>query len=153
MPGKGRGVDAGAGAPGPGGRSAGSGYLCRETGDGCETRGEAIWVLDEPLVYFSACLTKQIVIPKGFETDLSSVPRIPFVFWFWGGRSHMEGVLHDYLYRKDSKPVVSFSEANKVFLEAMESRGKPRRVRYPMYAGVVIGGKFSYHKRFVNTLL
>ena len=114
---------------------------------------EKVWVLTKRLIYRSPLLDRWILIPAGFETDLSSVPRIPFVFWFWGGRAHREGVLHDYLFRKDSDPVVSFSMANRVFLEAMKSRGKPMYVRYPMYSGVVVGGYWSYHKRKVGDSL
>ena len=116
-------------------------------------RDDEIWVVTKPLIYNSELLNCQIIVPVGFETDLSSVPRIPFVFWFWGGRAHREGVLHDYLYRSNSNPNVSFSKANRVFLEAMKSRGKPWNVRYPMYYGVCLGGFFSYHKRIVGAKL
>ena len=114
---------------------------------------DEIWIVTKPLIYNSFLLDKQIVIRPGFETDLSSVPRIPFVFWFWGSRAHREGVLHDYLYRSNSNPNVSFSKANRVFLEAMKSRGKPWNVRYPMYYGVCVGGFPSYHKRIVGAKL
>ena len=97
------------------------------------SRDDEIWVVTRPLIYNSELLGRQVTVQHGFETDLSSVPRIPFVFWFWGGRAHREGVLHDYLYRVDAYPKVSFSVANSVFLEAMKSRGKPWNVRYPMY--------------------
>ena len=117
------------------------------------SRDDEIWVVTKPLVYNSAILDCQVVIPPGFESDLSSVPRIPVVFWFWGGRAHREGIAHDFLYRRDSVPVVSFSTANLVFLEAMKSRGKPWNVRYPMFYGVTIGGYWSYHKRLVGDSL
>jgi hypothetical protein len=115
--------------------------------------GEGIWVLDEELLYYSVILKQRVGVPRGFETDLSSVPRLPFLYWFWGAKAHREGVLHDYFYRKDSLPVVKFSVANKLFLEAMVSRGKPFYVRHPMYAGVVVGGWPSYHKKLVNASL
>ena len=53
-------------------------------------RDDEIWVLTKSLSYYSKVLQRWIQIPPGFETDLSSVPRIPFVFWFWGGRAHRE---------------------------------------------------------------
>ena len=115
----------------------------------CHLKNDKIWVLNNPLFYYSDILQKIICIPKGFETDLSSVPRVPFVYWFWGGRTHREGVLHDYLYRKDSVPIVRFSTANQVFCEAMRSRKKSIFVRIPMYLGVVIGGWPCYHKKNV----
>jgi len=116
---------------------------------------ECIWVLDKPLLYWSQLLKDlyghpDIVIQKGFETDLASVPRMPILYWLWGGRAHYEGVLHDFLYRKNAVPSVKRSVADKVFLEAMKVRGKSRRVRWPMYFGVRIGGWTAYHKRLVG---
>jgi hypothetical protein len=106
---------------------------------------ECRWRLNSPLVYMSE-LVGRVEVPAGFETDLSSVPRLPLIYWLWGGRAHREGVLHDALYRLDSKPLVSFNTANKIFLEAMKSRGKPFWVRWPMYLGVCAGGRAFYHK-------
>jgi len=126
--------------------------------------GDKLWKLHEPLVYKSDILTKTvtdtagfkfdvpyvITVPVGFITDLASVPRVPIVYQFWGGRCHREAVIHDYLYRKDSDPVASFMTANRVFLEAAEARGKSIQVRYPMFWGVVLGGRCSYHRRLVK---
>jgi hypothetical protein len=106
--------------------------------------------LTQELVYDSDLLNCAVTIPVGFMTDFSSVPRVPIAYWFWGVRSHREAVLHDYLYRVDSVPVVSLSMANDVFFEAMEARGKSLLVRYPMFWGVVLGGYFSYHKHKVS---
>jgi len=116
-------------------------------------KGDNVWVLESPLLYYSSLLHRAIAVPEGFENDLASVPRLPFIFWFWGGRTHREAVIHDYLYRIDSKPVVSFWMANKIFLEAAKLRGKPRRVRWPMFIGITIGGYPSYHKRLVGDKL
>jgi hypothetical protein len=110
---------------------------------------DEVWVLDAPLVYQSD-LVGRVEVPKGFQTDLASVPRVPIVFWFYGGRAHREGVVHDYLYRIDSNPGVDKSIADKVFFEAMECRGKGIFVRWPMYWGVKFGGFGSYHKRMVE---
>lgn len=117
---------------------------------------ESIWVLDRtPLVYNSALLGCQIVVPAPileypFYTDLASVPRVPIVYELWGNKAHREAVLHDYLFRINSVPVVSFMTANRVFLEAMLSTGKPWRIAYPMFIGVCLGGYFSYHKKYVE---
>ena len=110
---------------------------------------ENVYVLTSPLIYYSKRLRRTVEIATGFETDLASVPRIPLVYSLWGGKAHREGVLHDYLYRDDLLFECTFSQANKVFLEAMKSREKPARVAYPMYWGVCVGGYPSYHKRSI----
>lgn len=112
--------------------------------------GDKLWQLHRNLIYQSDLLSRTFVVPKGFVTDLASVPRIPIAYQFWGGRCHREAVIHDYLYRKDSDPVTSFMMANRVFLEAAEARGKSIQVRYPMFWGVVLGGRCSYHRRLVK---
>jgi len=115
-------------------------------------RDNKIWVLDSSLAYESN-LVGRIEVPSRFETDFASVPRLPVIYLLWGDRAHREAVLHDYLYRMDSIPLVSFSTANKVFLEAMKIREKSWFVRWPMFLGVKFGGHSSYHKRKVSDSL
>ena len=107
---------------------------------------DSVWVLNDPLVYDSD-LIGHVEVPKGFNTDLASVPRVPIIFSLWGGRAHYEGVLHDALFRSDFMPGITFGTANKVFLEAMQVRGKPWWIRWPMYWGVCIGSMACWHKR------
>jgi len=113
---------------------------------------DTVRILDFPLIYESDILGL-INVPIGFETDFASVPRIPFIYAMWGGKAHREAVLHDYLYRKDSKPIATYRQANGVFYEAMEVRNKRKLIRYPMYWGVVLGGWTSYHKKSVEDKL
>jgi hypothetical protein len=120
------------------------------------SQNEDIWYMDQtPLVYNSALLGCQVVIPspiieRPFYTDLASVPRIPIIYEIWGNRAHREAVLHDYLFRKNSIPIVSFTTANRVFLEAMLSTGKPWRIAYPMFWGVMMLSYLSYHDKYVE---
>ncbi len=107
------------------------------------------WVIMNPLIYGSD-LIGPVTVPAGFETDLASVPRIPIIYSLWGNRAHREAVVHDYLFRIDSVPKVSFAMANKVFLEAMEVRGKSWYIRYPMYWAVCFGSKSFFHNHKVN---
>jgi hypothetical protein len=71
----------------------------------------------------------------------------------FGDRAHHESVIHDYLYRIDSVPCVGRKQADDVFLEAMEARGKGFFVRYSMYWGVRMGGWTAYHKKKLTDLL
>jgi len=116
------------------------------------SNSDEIWALDAPLVFMSD-IYGMVIAPRGFQSDLASVPRVPFVYSLWGAKAHREAIIHDYLYRIDSKPRVSFWIANKIFLEAMVAREKPLYVRQPMYWGVCIGGYWSYHKRAVDAVL
>jgi hypothetical protein len=121
----------------------------------CELKhgSENVWVLRSDLLYASKLLNAKITVPAGFETDFASVPRVPVIYWFWGGRSHRESVIHDYLFRIDAVPDVSFNAANDVFFEAMRSRDKSWYVRYPMFWGVSIGSRGCFKKRNVANSL
>lgn len=119
---------------------------------------DKLWILNKPLIFQSDILGK-ITAPAGFYTDFASVPRIPIFFLLYGGRAHYEGIIHDLLYRRDTADYiefkegidkrVSFSQANRVFFEAMKARHKSFAVTYGMTAGVYLGGWFSFHKRNV----
>ena len=109
---------------------------------------DTLWIILSPLIYESDMLGR-IEVPVGFLTDFASVPRIPIVYRLYGDRAHRESTLHDYLYRVDSLPSVTYSQANKAFLEAMKSRGKSPLICYGMYWGVVLGGWPHYHKKAV----
>lgn len=113
-----------------------------------EKNGRTIYKLDSPLIYVSV-KNGTITIPKEFETDLASVPRVPIAYMAWGDKAHREAVLHDFLYRIDANPDVTRAEADYLFKEAMISRGQPLRIYYPMWLGVRIGGGSSYHKMLV----
>lgn len=113
---------------------------------------DTIYILGAPLIYVSDILGA-IEVPENFYTDFASVPRLPITYARLGNKAHREAVLHDYLYRKDSRPVATYMQANRVFFEAMTVRKKPWDVRHFMYWGVVLGGWGSYHKKYVaNTL-
>lgn len=112
------------------------------------------FVILKDLVYQSDLLGATIRVPAGFVTDFASVPRVPVAYWLFGDRAHHESVVHDFLYQThEVKTTVSGvpgrfevtrGTADKVFLEAMRSRGKSKFVQYGMYWGVVMGGRSSY---------
>lgn len=65
---------------------------------------EAFWV-------YSVKLNCWILIPKGFVYDEESTP--------WRGENPIAGLIHDYLSRKDSKPLVTKWQAAMVYDEFM----------------------------------
>lgn len=99
------------------------------------------WVLCEPLIYSSDVLDRIVTVPRGFVTDLASVPRLPLVYWLCGGRANKPSVVHDFLY---GSGIVSREKADAVFLEAMEVVGVPAVYRRLMWAGVRAGGAGRY---------
>lgn len=61
----------------------------------------------------------EIIVPKGFQTDFASIPRI-----FWNiiapiGKHTLPSVLHDYLYEYGSSMAISRKKADKIFYDAM----------------------------------
>ena len=123
-----------------------------------ECGGKVVLQLDSALKW--QCDKYRIAIPQYFYTDLASVPRLPIIYTMWGDKAHREGVLHDYLYRKDclvydrltgeTRKGVTREFADDMFLEAMKSRKQPFYIRYPMWMGVRSGGMFAYHKMNVD---
>lgn len=71
--------------------------------------------IHEPFKFFSKILNCEIEIPPGFICDFESVP-------LFKASSKRGGVLHDYLCRKDSIPLVTKQEAASVYLEAQKAR-------------------------------
>lgn len=107
-----------------------------------------IWELLSPLVY------NDITVPAGFQTDLCSVPRHPaFVFGLVGAKLNRTGVLHDYACRKDSIPVFTFEQANRLFWESAqdcwpdETNDFERNI---MYDALMAFAKPHYHRWTVD---
>jgi len=103
------------------------------------------WVLKEPLIYQHPETEQQVVIPKGFVTDLASVPRA-----FWIALPPCEKytpatVLHDYLYWvQDSS--CDRECADKTLLLAMKEAGVGWTTRNSIYTGVRLGGESAWNK-------
>ena len=101
---------------------------------------DGLWKLDKELVYQSDILGT-ITVPEGFETDLASVPELPFVYLLAGGKASKEAVIHDYLYRTRTG---TRKQADDVFLEAMKATSQSWWRRSLMWAGVRLFGWTAY---------
>ena len=71
--------------------------------------------LSQSFVYRSMYLNQSLIIHEGFVFDYESVPLLK-------ATSKRGGLIHDYLCRTDSTPVVTKQEAATVYLEAQECR-------------------------------
>lgn len=108
-----------------------------------------IWTVMEEFSYDVGTLGsgETIRAPKGFNTDLASVPRILWSIFPTDSDYAQAAVLHDWLcFNKglverlyDSKQVC------KIFLESMLVLKTPKVTAYPMYLGVrLFGPHFKY---------
>ena len=101
------------------------------------------WSLQGPVVYRDGA-GREIVVPKGFITDLASVPRALWNLFPPFGSYTFAAVLHDWLYRTG---IVSRAVADATFLEAMESLGTGGFTRRVLYFAVRLFGGSSYHNK------
>jgi len=86
---------------------------------------------------------KYYTVPKGFITDLASVP-YPLNKWIKSDNSKYlkSAVMHDFFYvsQMDRK------KADDLFLLLMESENTPRRYKYSFYLAVRLFGWIRYKK-------
>lgn len=87
---------------------------------------------------------RAIVVPRGFITDLASIPRPLRGVLNVNGRSRRAGVLHDYLYC--SQPCTR-AEADAIFRRALAAEGINLVGRNTYYGGVRAAGWIYWHKR------
>lgn len=90
-----------------------------------------------PLIFYSAALDREIVVPAGFQYDGASVP-----WWIPEDGEIREAAekaaaVHDWLY---SNPILTRAEADGVFREALEADGVGWFVRNISWLGVRAGG-------------
>ena len=84
--------------------------------------------------------TLRITIPKGFKTDLASVPR---VLWSWippHGKYLRAAVVHDYFYLTQSIPR---KQADRIFKQLAKHWGVGWARANLMYAAVRVGGSYD----------
>ena len=99
--------------------------------------GAEFWTVDEPFVFDSPALGVTITVPRGFLTDLASVPRLPVIYLLTGATGDEPAVIHDFLYT--TKPCTR-AQADAVFYEAAIACGMPRWRAWLMWAGIRAGG-------------
>jgi Protein of unknown function (DUF1353) len=92
----------------------------------------------------SSLLSKKItvVIPRGFITDLDSVPRVPVLYEIYKGRTRIAALIHDFLYRMGCEK----SASDVTFLYCMGLEGVANHYRYPIYWAVKYFGFWRYRR-------
>lgn len=103
--------------------------------------GDQLWRLREEF-RVGVDLGATEIVPKGFITDLASVPRVPILYLLAGGRARKASVLHDYLYRTQAPKRYS----DLVFYAAMLEEGIERPLAWLMYQAVANFGSDAYKR-------
>lgn len=107
------------------------------------TNTKVKWKLKEQVVYTLEDTQEQILVPKGFSTDLASIPRTLWVFYAPFGKYSRAAVVHDYLYRTQTK---TRKESDKIFYKAMKDDGVATGIRHQVYLMVRLFGWFAWNK-------
>lgn len=84
-----------------------------------------------------------ILVPKGFDTDLASIPRIFWAIYPPFGRYMRAAIVHDYLYRKS---ILSETFCDRIFYELMKKDGVNLFTRFIFYSFVRTFGYRSKSK-------
>ena len=79
----------------------------------------------------------EITVPAGFETDFSSVPRIPLAYWLTGGKAKKAAVVHDWLYSLGAGSRIWCDDVYCALAKLGRISGWRRGL---MWAGVRLGG-------------
>ena len=92
----------------------------------------------------SKILNQFVFIPSGFIFDWESIPIIR-------GTNPVCGLIHDYLCRIDSIPVVTKKVAADVYMEAMKYRGAGFFKRWVKYCAVMVTPKYFHKFKVLET--
>ena len=99
------------------------------------------WVVESELAYLHE--GERISVPKGFITDLASIPKIFRNVLNVNGKSRKPAVLHDYLY---CSKIFERSVADYIFYKALVSEVMNAIIARTYWAGVRAGGWMYYNK-------
>lgn len=100
-------------------------------------RGDKCWEVRKEIRYLSAYTQRAYTVEVGFFFDGASVPRLPVIYAFFGGRAWLASLIHDYAYEHG---IGTKEEADTIFAEIMDMTGEPAWRRFWMYHGVRFGG-------------
>ncbi len=91
-----------------------------------------------------------IHVPKGFVTDLASVPRIFWAVFPPFGRYTPAAIVHDFLYSEYNNTGINRTLADKIFLFIMKELGVGYFKRQAMYRGVRMFGEMAWKSKLHN---
>lgn len=113
--------------------------------------GERRWLLLDDLRFRSVLYPGVFVAPRGFQTDLASIPQAAYTLFPPVGWYDYSAVIHDAGYggaltTEDGTRIYATKDvADQLFLEGMEARDVPWMVRKLMYQAVRQFGNPAAH--------
>lgn len=121
--------------------------------------GRSLWGVARTLTYRPGDRQYSITVPRGFPTDLASIPRWGWILLPPDGPWAKAAIIHDYLYATRGTGVLWAKPANpegitrpqpytrrecdQILREAMEDRGVGWFKRWIIYLAVRIGGHWD----------
>jgi hypothetical protein len=117
-----------------------------------ERSGRGVFTVQLPFIYEIGCegSGKEIIVPKGFETDFASIPRIARLFISPVGLHAKAALVHDLLYSNRNHTMTRL-QADNVFLEAMGVLKVPLFRRTAIYLAVCSFGWIAWRKNKPKT--
>lgn len=97
--------------------------------------------LSQDFRYSSTRLSTTLTVPRGFDTDLATIPRVLWVVLPKVGRWDRAAVIHDWLYTTGE---YTRAQSDAVLYEAMNLDRVPWSRRWIIYLGVRIGGQTAW---------
>ena len=91
-----------------------------------------------------------ITVPKGFESDGASVPKVLWSFIAPFGNHLKAAIVHDFLYSKKNDTGINKTLADRIFMKLMEQCGVSRWKMYSMGGAVKLFGKSHWDSKECN---
>lgn len=116
-----------------------------------ETIGEREWLLTDDLVFFSALYRGVVIAPRGFQTNLASIPRLMWTVFPKVGKHDCGAVIHDggyghaLLTQNGERIHAAKTVSDSLFYEGMRAAGVSRFAAAVMYRAVVLYGRPEVH--------
>jgi hypothetical protein len=123
-----------------------------------EKIGKRTWILIDDLVFESARFNGRFCVPRGFQTNLASIPRIAFVFFPPIGHYDRAAVLHDAGYgnslvsSKGDRIFMIKRFTDQLFYDAMLCDKVGEKTAKMMYKAVDLFGNADGHPLAQNSL-
>jgi len=99
------------------------------------------WIVKEPLIYQVGISKDRVTVPRGFVTDLASIPPVLQSLIQQNGPYLLPAVVHDYLYWKQT---CTRAQADRILLLAMIENKVPSVHRTAIYNAVRAAGSLAW---------